>query len=217
VKNDCARADYRVVADLNGAEQDRVRADIDIVSDGRTVRGAIPRANRCAMPKGAIPTEDCGFMNDQPCPMIKSQAGPDLRFKIEFDAKSPFHLEHVQGHDRSSEPAKRRSRSLNRLRGAVEQQRAAALPIPGVGLPILKDSRFHLRSEVSWSFIFIFRKGIFRTLTGRKPGGPEKSPGLRKAARSHVHNAGFFRPGLLWNEVAFRRISLTRCHRRACW
>ena len=82
MKNDRARADYRVVADLNGAEQNRVRADIDIVSDGRTVRGAIPHANRCAVPESAIATEDCGFMHDQPCPMIKSQAGPESRFKI---------------------------------------------------------------------------------------------------------------------------------------
>ena len=64
VKNNRARADDRIVADPNGAEQNRVRADIDIVSDGRTVRGAIPHANRCAMPKGAIATEDCGFMHD---------------------------------------------------------------------------------------------------------------------------------------------------------
>ena len=92
MKNNRARPDDRIVADLNGAKQNGVRADIHVISDDRTVRGAAPHANRCAVPKGAINTEDRSFMHDQPCPMIKSQARADLRLEIEFDSKSPFHV-----------------------------------------------------------------------------------------------------------------------------
>ena len=91
--------------------------------------------------------EDRGFVHDQPGPMVKSQPRTDLGLQIEFDSKTPFHVEHVEGHDRSSQPAKRRSQSLNSLGGTVKEHRAAALPIPGVCPPILKDPGFHLPSR----------------------------------------------------------------------
>ena len=93
-------------------------------------------------------------MNDQPDPMIKSQPGANLRLEIELDPEPPFHVKKVEANDRSSQPAKRWIVSANSLGGAVKKQRAAALPIPGVCRPILKDPGFHLRSGSFMEFHF---------------------------------------------------------------
>ena len=98
MKNDRARADHRVVADLNGAEQNRSSSRYRHClrwSDSR--RGRSSCQSLCnAEGRNCVPRTR-SFMHDQSCPVIKSQTGPDLRLEIEFDAKSPFHVEHVAG------------------------------------------------------------------------------------------------------------------------
>lgn len=147
MENDCARADGRIVANPDGPKQDRVRADIDIVPNNRTVRRAIFHADSRAVPKRAVPAEDCGFVHDQTGPVVKPQSRAYFRFQIEFDSKKPLHIDHVKGNDRCCDPAKGRWHSLNFLRAAIEQHHTAALPIASVRLPILKDPTFHLPSR----------------------------------------------------------------------
>ena len=111
-------------------------------------------ANSRAVSEGTIPAHDCGFVHNETGAMIESQTGTNLGFEIEFYAKQPFHVQHVEGDDGCSKPAHWWTCPLNRLRGAIKQHRAAALPISRVGLPILKDPRFHLASRSFMEFHF---------------------------------------------------------------
>jgi hypothetical protein len=147
MENHCACADGRIVANPDRAEQDRVRADIDTVSDDRTVRRTILHAYCRAVPKGAITTEDRSFVHDQAGPVVKPQPGAYLRFQIEFNPKKPLYVDHVKRDDRCPGPAQGRGHSLNFLRSAIEQHHTAALPVASIRLPILKDPIFHLPSR----------------------------------------------------------------------
>ena len=203
MKNNRARADDRIVADPNGAEQNRVRADIDVVPDDRTVRKAVPHANRCAMSNGAIAAEDCSFMHDQTCPMIKSQSGADLRLEIEFDAKSPFDVEEIEYNDRSSQPTKRRMLSLNSLGGTVKEQRTAALPIPDVCPPILKDPGFHLPSGSFMEFHFYLPERYLPNSDRQEAWEKGKITSLEPAGKIASAQAWIYRTWLALNQTGF--------------
>jgi hypothetical protein len=146
VKDYGTRADHRIVANPDRTEQDRIGSDVDVVPDGWTVRRTVLHSNRRAVAKGAIASEDRSFMDHQSRPMVEPQPRTNFRFEIQLDAEHPFHIDDIESHDRGPEKAKGRTLPSNNLRSAIQQHHTAALPIPGIGLPILKDFAFHLRS-----------------------------------------------------------------------
>lgn len=149
MKHHGARPNHRVVANPNCAEQDRIGPDIDVVPDGGTVRWTVPHSNRRTVAKGAIASKDSRFVDHQSRPMIKPQPWSDPGLEIQLNAEEPFHIDDIQSYNWSSQQAKRLRLSPHSLRGAIQEHRAPALPIPGIGLPILKDSAFHLPSGSS--------------------------------------------------------------------